>query len=100
MTCQRCGHCCWSMPKDFWKDGLSAEEISTIEAERLNYPEVADEGGSFAYCGMFAKIDDIAVCLPEKILGKKPKECSNFTGFQFCGKDGLLPPKQTTTGGV
>jgi len=65
MKCERCGNCCHQ--GNLWEEGLSDEEKEKLLYHRKIY--------DVETCGMLVFENDIAVCLVEKILGKKPKDC-------------------------
>jgi hypothetical protein len=96
MDCKRCGNCCWSMPREYWKEKLSEEQIALIKLEKEKYKDES------MHCEAFVFDEGLGCCLVQKILGRefKPYECDIFEGFQFCNKDGLLPPKPTKPDGV
>lgn len=84
MSCQRCGKCCNSVGRTFWKAGclLFIDENRQFgDCQELN--DLANNGDhedNGLPCGMLAFEDGRAVCLIEKNYGKqyKPTVCEKY----------------------
>ena len=73
--CARCGQCCISVGRTFWRNGDFKE---FPELERLaKKTESVDEG---LPCGMLQMTDGIAACKIELLYGRsaKPQYCMDY----------------------
>lgn len=76
MECKHCGNCCYqgTLPESLWEEGLTKEEKERLIRDRKIY--------SVKPCKMLVFENDVAFCLVQKVLGKKPKLCKEWK----CGK--------------
>ena len=75
MKCKRCGACCLTVGRTFWKNG-DYEDIPELR-ERANDGDYADYG---VPCEMFELRGEIGVCLIHERYGyqAKPITCKEF----------------------
>ena len=75
MKCKRCGTCCLTIGKTFWKHG-DFDDIPELR-ERANNGEHTDDG---APCEMLEMRGEIGVCLIHERYGyeAKPKICREY----------------------
>lgn len=79
--CVRCGQCCISEGRTFWRKG-DFEEFPKLQLLADN-TESQDDG---LPCGMLQMTDGIAACKIELEFGKeaKPKVCRDYPGLKNC----------------
>jgi hypothetical protein len=67
------------MPREYWKEKLSEEQINLILEEKKKYQDNKE------HCEAFVFEDGIGCCLVHKIFGQdfKPKECKSYVAG-FC----------------
>ena len=86
MECQRCGACCLTIGRTFWKHGnLTDRPFGDIEElnQRANDDDVDDLG---VPCEMFEMRGKIGVCLIQERYGleAKPTPCKEYPDGELC----------------
>lgn len=81
MECQRCGACCLTVGRTFWKNG-DYDDIPELN-KRAGNGDYEDAG---LPCEMFELRDGIGVCLIHEKYGwqAKPKVCREYPDGELC----------------
>lgn len=82
MKCQRCGHCCMAVGREFWLHGDYENKPQYPKLHELA-SKLKDTGDGLP-CRMIVLYDGIATCQIHDIYGynAKPKVCKNYPEFE------------------
>ncbi len=86
MGCSRCGNCCNTVGRTFWKAMfLDQEIIPQLPVEILTKLKDGDHEDSDLPCEMlFENEDGLATCYLQAYTGFKPSVCRNHVGDERC----------------
>lgn len=88
--CERCGACCLTVGRTFWKNGdfkYEPELATKANGEEWDVAECYQE--NTAVCEMFELRGEIGICLIHERYGykAKPKACREYPDGELCFRE-------------